>query len=69
VLIEAADTLPICLLAKNPFVPGSVAARRGNPKILVVGLNLQADLDAFIADVTGVTFEEAGNLPLAEIAE
>jgi hypothetical protein len=32
-------------------------------------LDLDTNVDTLVADIPGVTFKEAGNLPFAEIAE
>lgn len=69
VLIKATESFLVCLLAKNPFVPGAVVARGDHSKVFIIGLDLSTDVDALIADIAGVAFKETGNLPFTEIAE
>ena len=69
VQVETAGLIFLCLVAKEFFVPGPIVSRWNHPEILVIGLNLQADLDTLVAYVAGMALKEASDLSLAKIAE
>jgi len=67
--VEAADIRLICLLPNEALIPGPVGFGRGNSQILEIGLDLNADVNALVTDVAGVSFEQACNLSFTKIAE
>lgn len=69
VLIKTTVPFLVCLLAKNPLVPGAMLARGNHSEVFIIGLDLSTDVNTLVANVAGVAFKETGNLPFTKIAE
>ncbi len=69
VVVEAADTLKIRLLAKNCLIPGTALLRGGQTHLFKIRLDLNTHIDAFVADIPCIPFKESCNLAFTKITE
>jgi len=67
--VEATENGLSRLLTEQFFIPGLLKFGRGQSHVLVIGLELNADIDTFIADVSGIALKQSGDLSFSETAE
>jgi hypothetical protein len=69
VVIEAADLFRVRLVTQESLVPRTALSRRIQSHLLKICLDLNTDVDTFVADVPGIAFKQASNLAFTEITE
>ena len=64
--IEAAGAARACALAEELLIPGLIDPRGSHAHLTIVLYQLNADINAFVANITGMPFKEPGNFPFTQ---